>query len=479
MATRPGPFPDWDLDEIDTAAPSALETDEGWALNQQPDRQVFNWFWNLKGRWVRWLDQTTRRAGIDLIENGGIIYNHTVLPAEFTGDPPTWGGTHSTTIPAAWFVAAAVLANDRVGPIDSPATALPDSSDVYVDLGFDGVWDFNAVANGAGAPGVAANHVRVLRFVTNGAAQITGGLYYRNGFRYVGLGTLIRTTAGLMLSASRGLTFDAVSDRSTVIHDGIVQGGNGDIGAITPETLAAKELLAGRAATVPGGLAGNDSHWWGLTVNARWTGTQWDRADASSDSYMFVLHERGFTLLRHPQAQAAPWANTLSSSTWVVLAQFGHTGTSVDEFGNLAGLNNVTAGGVVTAPIATLSTYAEVTGLAPATMPANARIYADTQIRAWGYIVSDGVGGINTQSGPGYTATIAGTAVRITFDQPFNSASDYAVSVLPASGTNAFPGYANKLADRIDILLRTDAGTGLDFSGSSYGFVFIATGRLA
>lgn len=44
------------------------------------------------------------------------------------------------------------------------------SKDTYVDIGIDGTVDYNEVANGAAAPALASNHVRVAKVVTNGSA---------------------------------------------------------------------------------------------------------------------------------------------------------------------------------------------------------------------------------------------------------------------------------------------------------------------
>lgn len=47
------------------------------------------------------------------------------------------------------------------------------SQDTYVDVGNDGTIDYNAVANGAGAPALAADHIRLAKVVTDGTT-ITG-----------------------------------------------------------------------------------------------------------------------------------------------------------------------------------------------------------------------------------------------------------------------------------------------------------------
>lgn len=43
------------------------------------------------------------------------------------------------------------------------------SKDTYVDVGVDGVVDYDPVANGASAPALAASHVRIAKVVTNGS----------------------------------------------------------------------------------------------------------------------------------------------------------------------------------------------------------------------------------------------------------------------------------------------------------------------
>lgn len=54
------------------------------------------------------------------------------------------------------------------------------SKDTYVDLGDNGVLDFNEVSNGATAPTLEANHLRLARVITN-ATDTTSILNYQNG----------------------------------------------------------------------------------------------------------------------------------------------------------------------------------------------------------------------------------------------------------------------------------------------------------
>lgn len=54
------------------------------------------------------------------------------------------------------------------------------SKDTYVDLGDNGVLDYNEVSNGAAAPALAANHLRLAKVVTN-ATDTTSVFNYTNG----------------------------------------------------------------------------------------------------------------------------------------------------------------------------------------------------------------------------------------------------------------------------------------------------------
>lgn len=74
----------------------------------------------------------------------------------------------SATTPAG---VAYVLGN-RVAPV-ATAKAYTALQDTYVDLSSLGAYSYSAVANGAGAPAVAANSLRLFKVVTN-ATEITG-----------------------------------------------------------------------------------------------------------------------------------------------------------------------------------------------------------------------------------------------------------------------------------------------------------------
>lgn len=74
----------------------------------------------------------------------------------------------SMTTPAG----VAYVQGNRVAP-PATAKAYTASQDTYVDLSSLGAYTYSAVANGAGAPAVAANSLRLFKAVTN-ATEITG-----------------------------------------------------------------------------------------------------------------------------------------------------------------------------------------------------------------------------------------------------------------------------------------------------------------
>lgn len=332
MPDRPSLFVDWDTNQTDVTNPSGPETTDGYAQNALPTRQVLNRLFNLKGSWIRWFDQVAQRA-TDAFANNQILYASTTLPAQFSSSlnaPVIWSGTHSTTLSAAYFSGAAIINHYRHGPIDSPAVVINGTSrDYYVDLGQDGVWDFNDVAHLGMAPALAANHVRFFMLVTNaGGTLITDGTFFGDGRRFLAQSIPQRMAQGAIISGAVGMAFDqaTVPGTSVILHDAVIMGGSDtDQDVTNAVNEAGKELLAGNSTTVPAGLAGNDSHWWAHTVNCRRTGT-WANQDAGSDSYLFVMHEAGLSILRHAFGDGTTWANTIAAGTWAVVATISHNG---------------------------------------------------------------------------------------------------------------------------------------------------------
>lgn len=85
------------------------------------------------------------------------------------------------------------------------------SKDTYVDVGVDGVVDYDPVANGASAPALAASHVRIAKVVTNGSGITsvvqTGVDSLRNTIRPSGsVGPTQLSTSSILLGSVSATT---------------------------------------------------------------------------------------------------------------------------------------------------------------------------------------------------------------------------------------------------------------------------------
>lgn len=454
MASRPGLFTDWDLNLTDVSNPSGAEVTDGYAQNDLPTRQVLNRLFSLYGLWTRWFDQTIGggQLGIESWENNQILFGLMTFPAEFSGTPPVWSGTHSTTLPANWFYGGAIISKTRVGPIGSPlrsgGSALTNLRDYYVDLGIDGVWDFNDVANGGGAPVLAADHIRVFQFVTNGAALITSGTFYGN--YYLENGVPIRFDAGAIIDGLNGLSVDETSNRSVLIHDGQSQfpGSYND-----PFGSSAKSIMWGDSTSVPAGID-SPTHWTALMVNCRWSGSAWARLTGSEDAYLILLTEGGLYVLQHAAADANTWADTLTATTWIRLAKFGHggsfgtmwSGTSLsgpvnfdDDIFTPASVSadDFIADTQVSTPLS-IAGRVRVSNVVSETIGSNLNNYNPAGIDDAGILR------INPDSGPynitGIIAQTAGTELTI-----INSGSAESLTIMVEDGSSSA---ANRFADR-------------------------------
>lgn len=365
MPDKPSLFPRWATDGgAAVTEPSEGTKDTGWTAGN-PELDYDNWLKLITYLQLLWMDQVMPRA-LDFLRDDQILPGHTALPAEFSLYPnhPTWDGVRSTTVPAAWFSGGAVISGYRHGPIPFPGATFTDERDVYIDLGKDGEWDVTEVANGAGEPTLAADHVRFFMFVTNASQQITDGVYYKAGHEYVDNGVPMRFDAGAIVDEATGLGINGLND-SVVLHDGPAaltladNLANGTVGAygagaINPDDHAGKELLAFRNANV---VTGSELAW-GFAVNARRTDTGWAR-EHDGDSYLFLFADDGpggFMILQHVASEGATWGNSISASTWVVVGQFGAAGgglnagnLQVDENGDVLAAGDIETPGMVTA----------------------------------------------------------------------------------------------------------------------------------
>jgi len=64
---QPSEYPDWATNPADPAsaivAPPASRVESGWSPAEAPPAQNFNWWKNLVGRWIRWIDE--RRTDLE------------------------------------------------------------------------------------------------------------------------------------------------------------------------------------------------------------------------------------------------------------------------------------------------------------------------------------------------------------------------------------------------------------------------------
>lgn len=478
MPDKPSLFPRWATDPgANVTEPSEGTKDDGWEPGN-PALDYDNWLKLFTYLWLLWLDHTAGRPSMVWADDQ-ISFAFTVQPGELSSN--TWPASVDQS--AGWFTGAAIIGGYFVNPIDSPATSateFPAERDVYVDLGLDGVWDFNAVANGATAPALEADHVRFFVFVTNDSAQITDGVFF--GAAYLENSTAIRFEGGAVV-ADGGVSWDGTGLQH-LLHDGAVQSANG---WLSPGAQAAKELLAGQGATVPAGLAGNSSHWWALAVNCRWTGSEWARTVDTDDAYLEVWHKQGKTILWHAASEAATWANTISGTTWTVVGQFGRRSTGLNN-GNLevdASGNVRCTGSVVCEAVLNGASVLVSGSLVSQSNPASTSqtilnsIHAKTMLKAWVAYTDDGAGGLSILDG----INIAGIAwnggasrVEITLAEP--------ITGVPAvQATYNHNGLSNPYrlvlvqqvaGDRIDVQHYDVAGAALvDQTLTSHGVTYV------
>lgn len=213
MPTEPSEFSTTWAESGDNIAPTASQEDLGFQIRGstdfpegRPPRQLLNYLRRALFRMANWLHQSRWRP-LAFFTNNQILHGDSALPSEFITPPgvivPIWSGTRSTTLPADWLTSSGIILGNPVVRIGSLAIVLPDLSDVYVDLGDDGVIDFNAVGNGAGAPALVSGHIRIMILITDGAATITDGTYQWPGY----ISNSIRLNA-VMHDANMGATGD-------------------------------------------------------------------------------------------------------------------------------------------------------------------------------------------------------------------------------------------------------------------------------
>jgi hypothetical protein len=94
-----------------------------------------------------------------------VLFDHVASGIVWTGD------AYASTRNASMTAGVIYIGGQRVSVSAVSARAFTASKDTYVDIGTDGVVDYNEVANNAASPALAASHIRVAIIVT-GASNI-------------------------------------------------------------------------------------------------------------------------------------------------------------------------------------------------------------------------------------------------------------------------------------------------------------------
>ena len=129
------------------------------------------------------------------------------------------------------------------------------------------------------------------------------------------------------------------------------------------------------------------------TVNAKWTGTQWDRDVAGDATLEFISGAATWQVMYYAAAGGAPW----NTAAWVVLVNVASPGLLTAATGVTATAGNITAAAATGDVIAGRALEAQTTISATAT-PTTAitpgRVYEDSTVVAWCRI--DVAGGART-----------------------------------------------------------------------------------
>lgn len=169
-----------------------------------------------------------------------------------------------------------------------------------------------------------------------------------------------------------------------------------------------------------------------ICVGCLWvkSANEWrDDLTPATDKYKIDITDGGIRVLRHDDADGSAWADTIAATTWSALLFFSagaglQLTTNAQTTGILTG-NTVLSLGDVTATEKLVGKRLRLTTVAPGA-PEQHTQYSDLIAKAWGKILTDGVGGFTTSRLVGCTAAIVGSNIEITLARAMDS-SDYAV----------------------------------------------------
>lgn len=178
LNVKPGTvFPTFSSGGTNNEWPAGLIT-SGYSSNSIPAYDHFNWAFNNNGLWIAYLNaldgtnvvrSSTDATTVDqALNNAGLygdLWNDYVLSG---GTAPTSASLVTTMV-----TCVAYANGRRTTSATSPSITVTASKDTYVDMVYDGTLTLVPVTNGAGAPGLTSNAIRLMKLVSNGTAITT------------------------------------------------------------------------------------------------------------------------------------------------------------------------------------------------------------------------------------------------------------------------------------------------------------------
>lgn len=560
--------------------PTEEAKDAGW---QAPDevgswnlgkyvRQVGNWLGLKTYEAIAWLTQTTHRTSD--------LHPDHVLPG---GTPPTVGAS----LAVGTFSARAYVGGYEVplttGPEDDfPADYPTDNRDYYWDLGRNATWYSSNVANGAGAPALAANRIRVyvvratggatslladytrtmldalrLRFGWSLLGSVANKLLARLSFPFASGGTayvhiaelvdnaadgaptgqcvhlyldetrreLITVKGARWTSASEwqpeGSSFPATLERralnthakpklytaadatpfadsawlAAMTSGGVVSkvdlnegsydaGGNltnsdyevGEVRRYLARTATAggsvpthvrEDQYTGNDYALPLASQGTDSagparEWTLNCKRLKETGTKKFARIAAGEAWKLELSVGGgLRIYWHDAGEASPWADTVSGSTWVLVFETNHIGSTFALDTNLRVYQLTAEGNATVDGTLTVNNLASVDRLNVANAsgaPLAHLLYRQNILKAWGTFETDGAGGFLTNYAFGATVTMDGDDVNVGFT---NDKIEFA-PIITVSNHQMYGRFHTKTASGFKIRVTSMTGTQQD-----------------
>lgn len=326
---------------------------------------------------------------------------------------------------------------------------------------------YNPPSYGYGWPISASD--QLLRALLGGAAPTTA-----NPHGAAGLDAIVADIARLRLGNAQASS----AERDNAFRLILEAGGNGTRQAIAQvrDNRALSGANQGHIRTYFLAGAGQFE----LTRNAWWdnTSAMWYKDDTSDTAYRVVFADSNSVLARLQSfAGAGPWAD----ASWDDSLDL--TGSVLTMVGDVAALNDVTAGAGVAA-----TDYVEVANDSDTTVAGTAgRVYADTMIHAWGRVTmsGNGAGGITSSTLVGCSLTedpITNAYLSVTFSPAFQAATDYVVTCSVDGVTDiTAASVAQNSGSAALILLHdvTGSPTGIDLSTTAEQYVirWMAVGK--